>query len=1285
DQGEPPKVRPPDEPSKESRVAAAEAALVDALVALHGELRGSLERMEALQRHWGDPLDERSALRRALRAELLAGLPAVGPDGTHVRGGAARRRWRSEHTSPEADRRRALSEAPIPDRTVPHRLPRGDTITSCTSIASRTETVTSDATSSAAVKSFPTGGSSVQVQRSRTSKTLSAWMSPAEIPEPPRALSDASGPLGRSRLLLWMLVHVHVKVFDAAIGLLIVANSICAGVETQCDLDGSAQCSKITHVLEHIFLVAFLLELIIRAVADGRSILQSPWFRFDAILVLIGVLSFWVVEPIIRTVMANGTTEVFGIISLVLVLRLLRLIRLVRALRLFQQFQEMWKIASGFMAALRTALSACVLIVLTVYVFACLGSGLITRNSSLHEDPATAELIQSHFPSLQAPKGNVVITKVDRSKGDAITRGTFQERKQANALARLHRLKWLEEHGRGRGEEARALRAKLDRALPHKDFDQMGSLSALARQQAVARLMADAEVRLRTLTEERREKRLEDWRSRVQSTQRKAHEWLKDFTPKDVMVKEGETTAQDTNEALGMLRRRWRKVWDREKPPAHRRREKLGQWLPMLPEQQWPKLSEQDVREGLRRQAGSSAGPDGWTGDELVDAMFASEAITNLLNEMEQAACVPDGWKQHRQAHLPKAVPEGGSNALSAEDYRPICAASAWYRLWATSRVRSEASRRWQDTWWDTDMVGAKKGFESHQATASSIVAANMDMYVTSWDYSLVFDMADPAIAGHALSELGLPSNIGNMLMSTWGDQRRWLQLAGCTLQEPQRVSSSLPHGDPWSPMALFAMLLAPLKQIKHNCEDIHVQLHIDDRTWESPSIITMLRAADYWTKWSETLGLKENEKKKQWLHRRPRQRRQLAEAGIDPASIHDAIDVLGVKITLGRSRKLSKKETRFRAQQDTIMALARVVSKRAHTLSDFAWVLPWTQKGSFAAEVSSHLKLTGWRPTAARWTWQHSGLENTPITLDHTSREWRPPRALGHVLREAWRHAQYDSFIKSKRRDAAIIRQSGIGYNPVRVKAVAQCYDENPGKAMRVLAGAVVSPMCIAIARRDPGLGECPWRGAPHGTLDHIAWECANVPGRPPVRPADVLQRRLFWPKGTKAARAVGETIFRWACTLDDLLLQERPLSMTTWYILTLARFANADSMSAVYTPMVERAWYLMFYFGLVWLIVTAAAGNLVIGVIVDTARVQGEYDQDFELAVQRKRNILESDQLVAVCEYLDPDGSGVIDETEFIDGIFTLVLQSVPIETTQILQMLRSQSGVLQSIERA
>ncbi|CAK0807325.1 unnamed protein product, partial [Prorocentrum cordatum] len=156
-------------------------------------------------------------------------------------------------------------------------------------------------------------------------------------------------------------------------------------------------------------------------------------------------------------------------------------------------------------------------------------------------------------------------------------------------------------------------------------------------------------------------------------------------------------------------------------------------------------------------------------------------------------------------------------------------------------------------------------------------------------DCGLAFDVAGPVVAGRVLSEPGLLPNLGGMLMSARGNQRRWLQLAGCAPQGPQRVGSGLPEGDPWSPAALCAML-APL----------NVQLRADHRAWKSPGIAAALRAPDNWTTWSATLCLKENEKKKQLLHRRPSQWRLLAEAGVDPASVRDAIDALEAKITGG-------------------------------------------------------------------------------------------------------------------------------------------------------------------------------------------------------------------------------------------------------------------------------------------------------------------------------------------------------------------------------------------------
>mmetsp|Transcript_95415 Transcript_95415/g.256214 ORF Transcript_95415/g.256214 Transcript_95415/m.256214 type:complete len:85 (-) Transcript_95415:24-278(-) len=64
--------------------------------------------------------------------------------------------------------------------------------------------------------------------------------------------------------------------------------------------------------------------------------------------------------------------------------------------------------------------------------------------------------------------------------------------------------------------------------------------------------------------------------------------------------------------------------------------------------------------------------------------------------------------------------------------------------------------------------------------------------------------------------------------------------------------------------------------------------------------------------------------------------------------------------------------------------------------------------------------------------------------------------------------------------------------------------------------------------------------------------------------------------------------------------------------------------------------------------------------------------------------RKVLASGQIVDVCSYLDADRSGEIDEDEFVDGIFNLMLQSVPVETTQMLQMLRSQGDAMRHIER-
>lgn len=185
--------------------------------------------------------------------------------------------------------------------------------------------------------------------------------------------------------------------FEIVVGLIILVNAVFIGVELELDLQGEAHASFTW--LEHMFLAIFVLELTIRFVADGRPILQSWWYRFDLLVVGLGVLKKWVVTPIIVSVASNRDLG-FDLASQFSVLRALRLMRLAQMLRLFAHFGELWKICRGMVQAAQAGLSAFVLVSVSVYIFACVGVEVIMRSERLASDPETAAIVERHFRSL---------------------------------------------------------------------------------------------------------------------------------------------------------------------------------------------------------------------------------------------------------------------------------------------------------------------------------------------------------------------------------------------------------------------------------------------------------------------------------------------------------------------------------------------------------------------------------------------------------------------------------------------------------------------------------------------------------------------------------------------------------------------------------------------------------------------------------------------------------------------------------------------------------------------
>lgn len=206
-----------------------------------------------------------------------------------------------------------------------------------------------------------------------------------------QSLENSSAPWWQSRRVKRL---VHGRYFDAIMGVVIMVNCVLIGLEVQLKLDD--QDVAIFSWFDSIFLLWFLFEAIMRFVADGKIIFQSPWFRFDVVLVASGIAISWMVMPIVTTM---GVQEV-PLVSQLLTLRILRLLRTVRVFRMVSAFSELCRLCFGLLRSLRTMLSVGLLVFVALFSFAVLGVDLITASEKLNANDETRMIVESRFSSL---------------------------------------------------------------------------------------------------------------------------------------------------------------------------------------------------------------------------------------------------------------------------------------------------------------------------------------------------------------------------------------------------------------------------------------------------------------------------------------------------------------------------------------------------------------------------------------------------------------------------------------------------------------------------------------------------------------------------------------------------------------------------------------------------------------------------------------------------------------------------------------------------------------------
>eukprot|EP00928_Gymnodinium_smaydae_P076220 TRINITY_DN5919_c1_g1_i2.p1 TRINITY_DN5919_c1_g1~~TRINITY_DN5919_c1_g1_i2.p1 ORF type:complete len:659 (-),score=157.42 TRINITY_DN5919_c1_g1_i2:131-2059(-) len=177
---------------------------------------------------------------------------------------------------------------------------------------------------------------------------------------------------------------------DFVVGMFIIANAVTIGFDTDYRLKGLPIPLGIK-ICEYVFLAVYVFELGLRLTYLRCAAFKSMWVRFDAILVICGLLD------VIFALTSDGKVDWF---EKIMIVRLLRLIRIARVFRVVVQFRTLWILVRGLVQSLYTLFWTFILICSFVYVFAIFGVEMIQPDESASEE--YNDIVSSNFGTLGA-------------------------------------------------------------------------------------------------------------------------------------------------------------------------------------------------------------------------------------------------------------------------------------------------------------------------------------------------------------------------------------------------------------------------------------------------------------------------------------------------------------------------------------------------------------------------------------------------------------------------------------------------------------------------------------------------------------------------------------------------------------------------------------------------------------------------------------------------------------------------------------------------------------------
>lgn len=203
-----------------------------------------------------------------------------------------------------------------------------------------------------------------------------------------RLRKNTVDPFEKSQVVQFARKVVRHPAFEPIVCLIILTNLVVQGFEIEHSLLPEPK-SQWPISVEICFLIFYIVELILRILAYGPATsFTDPWFLMDLIIIISSLVG----------VVLYSTNNNF---SSFLVIRGFRLLRLGRSLKGVNRFRIVWHLLHGLLNSGQVLLATFSLLVLAIYIAACIGVEIITKDPSLMNSPTVGAIVSNSFGSLR--------------------------------------------------------------------------------------------------------------------------------------------------------------------------------------------------------------------------------------------------------------------------------------------------------------------------------------------------------------------------------------------------------------------------------------------------------------------------------------------------------------------------------------------------------------------------------------------------------------------------------------------------------------------------------------------------------------------------------------------------------------------------------------------------------------------------------------------------------------------------------------------------------------------